>query len=178
VKRFIKAREEAEEELMRETRLQERADLMEYLEERRLAEKQFINELTMEQVEAKREQKEMEAKQQQEDLYDNLIEGLKQHNFNTTEIERKKDPEIISPKMTVALCFYSILFMRFAVQVKPKNRLLFACHFANECAQLMQLARFINYKYGTPQPMKQYQVPSTAVKSSPNQPTVEPVRSA
>ncbi|CAF0870321.1 unnamed protein product [Adineta steineri] len=85
----------------------------------------------------------------------------------------KKDPEIISPKMTVALCLYSMLFMRFALQVKPKNRLLFACHFANECAQLMQLARFLNYKYGTSQPMKQYQVPSTTVKSK-----VEPVRSA
>ena len=40
-----------------------------------------------------------------------------------------------------------MLFMRFALQVKPKNRLLFACHFANECAQLVQLARFINHKY-------------------------------
>ncbi|CAF0885024.1 unnamed protein product [Rotaria sp. Silwood1] len=77
----------------------------------------------------------------------------------------KKDPEIISPKMTVALCFYSMLFMRFALQVKPKNRLLFACHFANECAQLIQLARFLNYKYGTQQPMKQYKVPSTVVES-------------
>jgi hypothetical protein len=71
--------------------------------------------------------------------------------------------------------------MRFALQVRPKNRLLFSCHFANECAQLMQLTRFINYKYkldflfhlqtlflryGTPQPLKQYQVPSTAVKSA------------
>jgi len=39
-----------------------------------------------------------------------------------------------------------MLFMRFALQVKPKNRLLFACHFANECAQLVQLARYIKYK--------------------------------
>ncbi|CAF4104944.1 unnamed protein product [Rotaria magnacalcarata] len=77
----------------------------------------------------------------------------------------KKDPEIISPKMTVALCFYSMLFMRFALQVKPKNRLLFACHFANECAQLIQLARFLKHKYGTPQPMKQYQVPSDLAQS-------------
>jgi hypothetical protein len=84
----------------------------------------------------------------------------------------KKDPEIISPKMTVALCFYSVLFMRFALQVKPKNRLLFACHFANECTQLIQLARFINHHYGTSQPMKQYQVPSSTTKS-----TVEPVHS-
>ncbi|CAF2340885.1 unnamed protein product [Rotaria sp. Silwood2] len=78
----------------------------------------------------------------------------------------KKDPEIISPKMTVALCFYSMLFMRFALQVKPKNRLLFACHFANECAQLVQLARFINYTYGTQQPMKQYEIPSTVITSN------------
>ncbi|CAF1027383.1 unnamed protein product [Adineta ricciae] len=92
----------------------------------------------------------------------------------------KKDPEIISPKMTVALCFYSMLFMRFALQVKPKNRLLFACHFANECAQLMQLARFINYKYGTPQPMKQYQVPASATKptGTGTSTPVQPVRSA
>jgi hypothetical protein len=90
-----------------------------------------------------------------------------------------------------------MLFMRFALQVKPKNRLLFSCHFANECAQLMQLARLINYKYklcfsfylllffclflryGTPQPMKQYQVPSTTVKSTSDIPSpVQPARSA
>jgi len=79
--------------------------------------------------------------------------------------------------MTVALCFYSMLFMRFALQVKPKNRLLFACHFANECAQLVQLARFINHKYGTPQPKQQYKIPSTLAKPTTNKPTVEPVRS-
>lgn len=73
--------------------------------------------------------------------------------------------------------------MRFALRVQPKNRLLFACHFANECAQLMQLGRFLNYKYeyfrivrlfyydyiflryGTPQPMKQYQVPPNLAPS-------------
>jgi len=85
-----------------------------------------------------------------------------------------------------------MLFMRFALQVRPKNRLLFACHFANECAQLMQLARLINYKYkllflfycfillflryGTSQPKKQYQIPSTAIKPTP--PPVQPARSA
>ncbi|CAF1042840.1 unnamed protein product [Rotaria sordida] len=80
------------------------------------------------------------------------------------------DQLLIGPKND-SLCFYSMLFMRFAVQVKPKNRLLFACHFANECAQLVQLARFLNYKYGTPQPMKQYQVPSTASIPKTNTPT-------
>ena len=53
-------------------------------------------------------------------------------------------PSLLS---SIALCFYSLLFMRFATQVKPKNGLLFACHFANECAQLMQLGRYLNYKY-------------------------------
>lgn len=59
----------------------------------------------------------------------------------------KKDPEIISGKMTVALTCYSAVFMRFAWMVQPRNMLLFACHFTNECAQLTQLGRFINYEY-------------------------------
>ncbi|CAF0799491.1 unnamed protein product [Rotaria sordida] len=65
-----------------------------------------------------------------------------------------------------------MLFMRFVPQVKPKNRLLVACHFPNEYAQLMQLVRFTNYKYGTTSPMKQYEILSTVVK-----PTVEFVHS-
>ncbi|XP_043226514.1 mitochondrial pyruvate carrier 1-like [Amphibalanus amphitrite] len=59
----------------------------------------------------------------------------------------KKDPEIISGKMTFALTCYSAVFMRFAWMVQPRNLLLFACHFTNECAQLTQLGRFINYEY-------------------------------
>ena len=59
----------------------------------------------------------------------------------------KKDPSIISPKMTFAMCIYSMLFMRFALKVQPMNPLLFACHFANECAQLTQGGRYIKYKY-------------------------------
>jgi len=59
----------------------------------------------------------------------------------------KKDPEIISGKMTVALTCYSAVFMRFAWMVQPRNLLLFACHFTNECAQLTQLGRFINLEY-------------------------------
>lgn len=79
----------------------------------------------------------------------------------------KKDPSIISPKMTFgifliffglkkyyflfyskkikAMCIYSLLFMRFAIRVSPMNPLLFACHFANECAQIMQGVRLIKY---------------------------------
>jgi len=59
----------------------------------------------------------------------------------------KKDPELISGKMTTALCFYSMAFMRFAWKVQPRNLLLLACHMTNECAQLAQLGRFVNYHY-------------------------------
>jgi len=60
--------------------------------------------------------------------------------------DMKKSPEIISPKMTGALCVYSALFMRFAWMVQPRNHLLFACHFANETCQLVQLGRYFTYK--------------------------------
>jgi len=82
----------------------------------------------------------------------------------------RKDPELISGKMTggntfifnsifhlvliiydvfyiLALCLYSIAFMRFAWKVQPRNMLLFACHATNEVAQVVQLSRFINYNY-------------------------------
>ncbi|KAK9505118.1 hypothetical protein O3M35_009246 [Rhynocoris fuscipes] len=59
----------------------------------------------------------------------------------------RKDPAIISGKMTAALCLYSMVFMRFAWKVQPRNLLLLACHFTNECAQLTQGARFIKYNY-------------------------------
>lgn len=59
----------------------------------------------------------------------------------------RKDPSIISGKMTAALCIYSLLFMRFAVKVQPRNMLLFACHFTNEAAQITQGCRLINYEY-------------------------------
>ncbi len=55
--------------------------------------------------------------------------------------DMSKPKEQISEKMTVALCIYSLLFMRFALVVEPRNLLLFSCHFANETAQLYQLQR-------------------------------------
>ncbi|KAI8379088.1 mitochondrial pyruvate carrier [Radiomyces spectabilis] len=57
----------------------------------------------------------------------------------------KKDPSLISGNMTLALCLYSGLFMRFAIAVKPQNYLLFACHFTNEIAQLTQGYRYLQY---------------------------------
>ncbi|PWW73533.1 UPF0041-domain-containing protein [Tuber magnatum] len=61
----------------------------------------------------------------------------------------RKDPEIISGKMTAALVVYSAVFMRYSMAVTPKNYLLFGCHFVNECSQLAQGYRYINYwNYG------------------------------
>jgi len=59
----------------------------------------------------------------------------------------KKDEEIISGTMTTALSCYSLVFMRFAWAVQPRNYLLFACHATNATAQLVQEARFVNYWY-------------------------------
>ncbi|XP_055348063.1 mitochondrial pyruvate carrier 1-like isoform X2 [Paramacrobiotus metropolitanus] len=64
----------------------------------------------------------------------------------------KKNPEIISGKMTTAMCLYSMLFMRFAWMVRPRNLLLFACHAANETAQLTQMTRYISYHASKPKP--------------------------
>jgi len=60
-----------------------------------------------------------------------------------------KNPEIISGKMTLALCCYSAVFMRFAWKVQPRNMLLFACHVTNFTAQGIQGGRFINHNFLT-----------------------------
>ena len=44
--------------------------------------------------------------------------------------------------MTAAMCVYSLLFMRFAWAIQPRNYLLFACHFCNEGVQLNQMRRW------------------------------------
>jgi hypothetical protein len=41
------------------------------------------------------------------------------------------------------------MFMKFALDVQPRNLLLFACHATNETAQLVQGYRFIQYHYFT-----------------------------
>ncbi|CAH2250996.1 mitochondrial pyruvate carrier 1 [Pelobates cultripes] len=60
--------------------------------------------------------------------------------------DMKKSPEIISGRMTFALTCYSLMFMRFAYKVQPRNWLLFACHLTNEGAQLIQGSRLIKYE--------------------------------
>lgn len=59
--------------------------------------------------------------------------------------DMQKGPEIISERMTGVLCVYSLLFMRFAYMVQPRNPLLFACHACNEVVQLTQLYRKLQY---------------------------------
>lgn len=49
--------------------------------------------------------------------------------------------------MTTALMLYSMVFMRFAWKVQPRNMLLFACHITNFTAQGIQNCRFIDYNY-------------------------------
>ncbi|GAA6047289.1 hypothetical protein JCM3770_001869 [Rhodotorula araucariae] len=58
-----------------------------------------------------------------------------------------KDAKFISGPMTVALMSYSLVFMRFAWRVQPRNYLLFACHMTNATAQGLQGARFLQYNY-------------------------------
>lgn len=56
-----------------------------------------------------------------------------------------KEPEVISGKMTSALIVYSAVFMRYSMAVTPANYLLFGCHFVNECSQLAQGYRYMQY---------------------------------
>ncbi|TBU38930.1 mitochondrial pyruvate carrier [Dichomitus squalens] len=58
-----------------------------------------------------------------------------------------KTEDVISGPMTTALASYSLVFMRFAWRVQPRNYLLFACHATNATAQLIQGGRFVNYWY-------------------------------
>ncbi|RKF61123.1 Mitochondrial pyruvate carrier 1 [Erysiphe neolycopersici] len=64
-------------------------------------------------------------------------------------MDTQKSPDLISGQMTAALTIYSATFMRYALAVSPKNYLLFACHFVNECSQLTQGYRWMQYhKWG------------------------------
>ncbi|KAK1937771.1 Mitochondrial pyruvate carrier 1 [Phytophthora citrophthora] len=60
--------------------------------------------------------------------------------------DMQKPADVISINMTSALSIYSLIFMRFAWMVKPRNYLLLACHASNETAQLYQLQRGLRYQ--------------------------------
>eukprot|EP01024_Parvocaulis_polyphysoides_P019160 TRINITY_DN1862_c0_g1_i1.p3 TRINITY_DN1862_c0_g1~~TRINITY_DN1862_c0_g1_i1.p3 ORF type:complete len:115 (-),score=11.08 TRINITY_DN1862_c0_g1_i1:188-532(-) len=57
-------------------------------------------------------------------------------------MDSSKPADKISPNMTSALCVYSMLFMKFAWDVQPRNYLLFACHACNEVVQLNLLRKW------------------------------------
>ncbi|OBS79796.1 hypothetical protein A6R68_22003, partial [Neotoma lepida] len=61
--------------------------------------------------------------------------------------DMKAPPDIISGRMTTALIFYSMAFMRFAYRVQPRNYLLLACHLSNVVAQSIQACRYLKYHY-------------------------------
>lgn len=65
-------------------------------------------------------------------------------------LDMNKPAEMISGPMTGVLSVYSLLFMRFAWMVTPRNYLLLACHASNEVAQLYQLSRYISYQSSKP----------------------------
>ncbi len=48
--------------------------------------------------------------------------------------------------MCAVLAVYSVLFMRFAWMVQPRNYLLLACHACNSSAQAYQLSRKVRYE--------------------------------
>jgi hypothetical protein len=62
--------------------------------------------------------------------------------------DSQKPAERISPNMTAAMCIYSLLFMRFAWAIQPRNYILFACHVSNEVVQLNQMRRYVTWKHG------------------------------
>ncbi|KRX99451.1 60S ribosomal protein L7a [Trichinella pseudospiralis] len=62
--------------------------------------------------------------------------------------DMSQKPDIISGRMTFALSLYSLMFMRFAWKVQPRNLLLLFCHSLNEAAQLIQGYRFYKFHYG------------------------------
>ncbi|XP_024889784.1 uncharacterized protein LOC112466119 isoform X1 [Temnothorax curvispinosus] len=60
-----------------------------------------------------------------------------------------------TPRSTQALTLYSLVFMRFAWKVQPRNLLLLACHITNAGAQLTQGYRFLDYHYGQQKELEQ-----------------------
>ncbi|XP_052575892.1 mitochondrial pyruvate carrier-like protein [Peromyscus californicus insignis] len=61
--------------------------------------------------------------------------------------DMRAPPDIISGRMTTALIFYSMAFMRFAYRVQPRNYLLLACHLTNVVAQTIQGGRYVNHYF-------------------------------
>ncbi|WRX30199.1 Mitochondrial pyruvate carrier - like 6 [Theobroma cacao] len=68
-----------------------------------------------------------------------LFTGPFRHKETTRNNIWQHDCRLISTSM----CVYSLLYMRFAWVVQPRNLLLLACHASNETVQLYQLSRWM-----------------------------------
>ena len=55
-------------------------------------------------------------------------------------------PEKISRNMTTTLLLYSLMFMRFAWRVQPRNYLLLSCHTFNAVVQTYLLQKRVRYE--------------------------------
>ena len=60
-------------------------------------------------------------------------------------LDRNRPAENISKDFQVAMCLFSMVFMRMAWMVKPRNYQLFFMHLTNEGLQLNLLARRVKY---------------------------------
>jgi len=90
VKRLMKARSEAEDELDRELKLQERERLEEYVEYKNDVDRSYDRQLETEKVQAKRETKARKARAEQESINDDIDENMRHHCFLATQNEKKK----------------------------------------------------------------------------------------
>ena len=79
-------------------------------------------------------------------------------------LDMKKPAEAISVNMTTVLCGYSLLFMRFAWMVVPRNYLLLSCHVCNEAVQGYQLQRALNHQWAVEAAAKGAAVAPPALK--------------
>ena len=70
-------------------------------------------------------------------------------------LDANKPPEQISRNVTGVLFFYSLLFMRFAWKVQPRNLLLLSCHTANSSMQLYLLQKKLRHDWSVKPAEKQ-----------------------
>ena len=78
-----------------------------------------------------------------------------------------KPAEAISVNMSMVLCGYSALFMRFFWMVTPRNYLGLSCHICNEAVQGYQLQRALRYQWG-------WDAPKGAAGAAPEAPASAP----
>ena len=79
-------------------------------------------------------------------------------------LDTQKPADQISLNMTAVLCGYSLLFMRFAWMVVPRNYLLLSCHVCNEAVQGYQLQRALNHQWAVEAAAKGAAVAPPALK--------------